>query len=419
MKIIVIGSGLMGVASAYYLSQQGHEVLVVDRQAGPALETSFGSACVLHPSQAAPWNHPGIVWQLLKWMGKEDSPFLLRAKTIPSLIRWGLAFIKQSSPAKFKANLQLNTTLANYNLECLQDLLVKQPIEYAAKRVGSLKVFETEQEMEKDVAAMQLFQELGVQCSVLNQQEIFEKEPALVEKGHRLIGGIHFPDDQAGDAQLFCSKLAELAIANQTRFEFDLQVERFNAEKNAIKSIQTSKGEYTADAFVLAAGSYSPLLARTSGLRLPIKPVKGYSITVDMEDWRSVPVMPVIDEEYHVGITPLGNKLRAAGTAEITGYDTAVQQARVDMIKQQVIARYADAKKSIDAGRVSSWAGLRPTCVDGVPILGSTAFDNLFLNTGHGHLGWSLAMASGKVVADVVSGNKSDIDLRSYNIDRF
>jgi D-amino-acid dehydrogenase len=419
MKVIIIGAGLMGVASAYYLSKQGHEVLVVDRQASPAQETSFGSACVLHPSQAAPWNHPGIAWQVLKWMGKEDSPFLLRAKAIPSLVCWGLAFIKQSSPENFKANLQLNTALANYNLECMQELLAEHPIDYAATRVGSLKVFEHEQDLEKDVAAMQLFQELGVQCSVLNQQQIFDKEPALVEKGNSLIGGIHFPEDQAGDARQFCIKLGELAMVNQAKFEFGLEVEGFNTDNKTIKSIQTSKGERTADAFVLAAGSYSPLIAGTSGLRLPVKPVKGYSITVDMKDWRSVPVMPVIDEESHVAITPLGDKLRAAGTAEITGYDTSVQQARVDMIKQQVIARYAGAENSINAGKITSWAGLRPTSVDGVPILGNTPFNNLFLNTGHGHLGWSLAMASGKLVADVVGGLKPDLDLRSYNVGRF
>ncbi|PCJ42821.1 MAG: hypothetical protein COA71_04790 [SAR86 cluster bacterium] len=419
MKIIIIGSGLMGVATAYYLSEQGHEVLVVDRQQGPALETSFANAGVLHPSQASPWNHPGIALQVLKWMGKENSPFLLRPRAIPSLLSWGISFLNHAKPNKFQANLHSNTVLANYNIQCMQDLQKQHPFDYSANSLGSMKVLGNEQDMEKELASIPLFESFGVECTVLNQAEIFKKEPALIENGENLIGGVHYPGDQAGDAYQFCIELTELAKKNNVRFEYDVTVQKLISSGHAITSIQTSNGAYTADAYVLAAGSYSPLLANSIKLKLPIKPIKGYSITLDMTGWETKPRMPVIDEEAHVAITPLGNRLRAAGTAELNGYDTEISAQRVQLILDQVISRYPAAESYSNEGDISPWTGLRPTSADGVPILGATSFKNFYLNTGHGHLGWSLAMGSGKLVADLISGQNSAINISPYSLGRF
>ncbi|MAM70274.1 MAG: amino acid oxidase [Gammaproteobacteria bacterium] len=419
MKIIIIGSGLMGIASAFYLSEQGHEITVIDRQSGPARETSFANAGVLHPSQASPWNHPGIARQILGWMGKEDSPFLLRASALPSLFGWGLSFLRHASPERFRANLQSNTVLANYNMQCLQELLSRHPISYSASSLGSLKVLDNEQDMEKQSEAVSLFTDLGVNCKILNQAEIFALEPALVENGKKLVGGIHYVDDQAGDAHEFCLQLAALAQQNQVRFEYDTRVSGFEKSGQTVTAVKTDRGDYQADAFVLAAGSYSPILARSVKLNLPIRPVKGYSITVDMSDWENPPRMPVIDETAHVAIVPLGNQLRAAGTAELTGYNTELNQRRVQMVIDQVTARYPAASESVKAGRFSSWAGLRPSTSDGVPIIGASPFNNLYLNTGQGHLGWTFALGSGKLLADLLGSKPVDIKHEPYSYARF
>jgi len=419
MKIVIIGSGLMGLASAYYLSEQGHEVRVLDRQSGPAKETSFANAGVLHPSQASPWNHPGIGREILGWMGKEDSPFLLRPSALPSLWRWGIGFLKNAKPERFHANLQANTVLANYTMQCMQDMLQKHSFDYSASKLGSLKILEDQQEMENAVESLSLFQELGVNCTVLEPADIFTKEPALLESGEKLVGGIHYPDDQGGDAYQFCQQVAELLKQNQVIFEYDTRIDAFVKSGQRIASISTSRGEYQADAFVLAAGSYSPLLVKSLKLNIPVRPVKGYSITVSMDDWTQTPRMPVIDETSHVAITPLGKQLRAAGTAELAGYDTRINQGRVKMIIDQVINRYPTAKTSIAAGKLSSWAGLRPSSVDGVPIIGGSPYGNLFINTGHGHLGWSFAMGSGKLLADLISARPTDIDPQAYRYARF
>ncbi len=419
MKIIVIGSGLMGVSTAYYLSEQGHEVIVVDRQSGPAQETSFANACVLHPSQASPWNHPGIAWQILKWMGKENSPFLLRPGALPSLLSWGLTFLNHAKPEKFQTNLRVNTALANYNIECVEELQKQHPFDYSAQHFGSMKVLEKEQDLENARDQVALFQTMGIECKVLNQAEVFNQEPALVENGSKLCGGILYPLDQTGDAYQFCLKLAELCKLKQVQFEYGSDVQEFLITNDKITGIKTSKGDYLADAFVLAAGSYSPLLAKTLKLKLPIRPIKGYSITLGMANWNLKPKMAVIDEEAHVAITPLGDRLRAAGTAELNGYNLEINAQRIRMVLQQVIARYPEAGNNVQDADINPWTGLRPTTADGVPIMGGTSIKNLYLNTGHGHLGWSLAMGSGKIVADIINGNAPDINTEPYALTRF
>jgi len=419
MKIIVIGSGLMGVATAYYLSEQGHEVIVVDRQSGPAQETSFANAGVLHPSQASPWNHPGITWQILKWMGKENSPFLLRPSALPSLLSWGLTFLNHAKPENFQANLRVNTALANYNIECVEELQKNHPFGYSAKRLGSMKVLENNQDLENAKEQIALFQAMGIECQVLNQAEVFSKEPALVENGSKLVGGIFYPKDQTGDAHQFCLKLVELIKRKQVQFIYDLNVDEFSLANNKITGIKTNKGDYSADAYVLAAGSYSPLLVKSLKLKLPIRPIKGYSITLDMDNWKLKPKMPVIDEEAHVAITPLGDRLRAAGTAELNGYNLEINAQRIRLVLQQVIARYPEAATNIEDADINPWTGLRPTTADGVPIMGETPIKNLYLNTGHGHLGWSLAMGSGKIVTDIITDSVPDINAEPYALARF
>lgn len=419
MKIIVIGAGLMGLSSALYLSRQGHEVIVIDRQSGPAEETSYANAGLLHPSQAGPWNHPGIALQIIKWMGKEDSPFLLRPAAIPSLLGWGFRFMRHASPDRFRANLKANTRLANYTMQCLHEFTEEHGFDYGASALGSMKIFENKQDLEKELALIPVYESLGVVCEALKQDAILDIEPALLAGGANLIGGIRYPGDEAGDAYRFCQQLNKLTRNNNVRFEYGLSVQKILRSAMKITGIETSRGLYTGDAYVLAAGSYSPRLAAGLGLNIPVRPVKGYSVTLDMQRWETRPRMPVIDEQGHVAITPLGERLRAAGTAELNGYDTRINRARIQLILDRIITRYPFTKVHINADQINAWTGLRPTSADGVPIIGESAINNLFLNTGHGHLGWSLCMGSGKLLADLISGQKTGISLSPYALARF
>lgn len=420
MKIIVVGSGLMGLASAYYLSEHGHDVTVIERQQGPALETSFANAGVIHSSQAGPWNSPGITMQVLKWMGKENSPFLLRPSALTSLMGWGLSFIRYSRPHNFQQNLKKNANLANYNIQCMREFVEQHSFDYCAKKSGFMKVIEKEEGMKKALASLQLYESNGVKCEVLNQAEIFKKEPALIANGNKLIGGIYYPDDQSGDAYQFCVHLAGLLQKNNVSFEYGLTVNKLLTSNKTITALETNKGEISADAYVLAAGSFSPLLAKKLGLKIPIRPVKGYSITLDMADWETKPELPIVDDEASVALTPLGKQLRAAGTAELIGYNNEINKHRIQLVLDQVINRYPDAYQNMDHNKINPWCGFRPVTADGVPVLGDApGYNNLYLNTGHGHLGWTLAMGSGKLLADKISGHSPAINIQPYALTRF
>ena len=419
MKIIIIGAGLLGSSSAYFLSKLGHEVVVLERQSGPGIETSFANAGMLTPSQAAPWNQPGLLRNLLRWVGREDSPILVRSGAVFSLLGWGSRFILNSSLARFRQNLQKNAGLARYSLGILQAFRERHAVHYDATTRGTLKFFVSRRDFDHEAGFNDLYREAGIDFRLLDSKTVLQVEPALADISPRIVAAIHYPHDESGDAHLFCNALAEQAVNAGARFRYGVNIRGFVRSGQRISAVVTEQGEQQAEAYVLAAGSYSPLLSASVGLRLPIRPVKGYSLTFNLDGWDKGPTMPLVDESAHTAITPLGSRLRVAGTAEFNGYNTELAPGRIENMARILRATCPGFIPHMDLEAAIPWAGLRPYSCDGVPLLGPTPLANLYLNTGHGHLGWSMSMGSGKLVADFINGTGTDINLSPYQLARF
>jgi len=420
MHVLVVGSGLMGTATAWFLRRYGAGVTVVDRAEAAAMETSFANAGMLTPSMADPWNAPGVVWKLLRWLGREDAPLLLRPSEIPRLAPWGMRFIWNSRRRSFERNMLRNLALASHSLRVLQDLRGELELEYDQRTVGTLKVFREQRAMDAARITADQLAAHGVVHKPLDRDGVVALEPSLAPVAEKLAGGIHHPDDESGDAHLFCRALADAARAAGVAFRFGVTVAGFRPDKDRIRSALTSSGELDADAFVVAAGSYTPRLLSGLGIRLPVRPVKGYSITVPCGDWERAPTRPVTDDTLHAAVTPLGDRIRVAGTAEFAGLDTTVGEARIGNLKRLLLEIYPDFAAGLkDETDIQPWSGLRPMSADGVPILGATPIDNLFVNTGHGHLGWTMAAGSGKAVAAIITDGDVELPFADYRLSRF
>lgn len=418
MRIAVIGAGLLGVTTAWFLAESGNEVVVIDREQGPGLQSSFANGGMLTPSQAAPWNTPGIALQILKWMGREDSPFLLKPAQLLSLLGWGTAFLRHSQPARFRLNQRKNIELAQYSMDVLRQTMQQQQIHYCRSTRGTMKIYRTDAALDESVTILRNYGMEQIHYQVLDQQSIVTLEPALTAVRHNLAGGIYFPDDEAGDCYQFCQQLALAGSKLGIGFLYNTTVAGLDRSGNRINTLKTSAGNIDADLYILAAGSDSPKLAQSVGLHLPIYPVKGYSVTVETGSNSAViPTLPVIDELRHVAVTPLGNRLRISGKAELAGYDTTVDESRIKLLLKFFGQIYPDLKFAPSA--MQKWACLRPYSSDGVPILGTCQIDNLLLNTGHGHLGWTLAAGSARLLADLVARGKTALDLSPYLLSRF
>ena len=419
MKITVIGSGLIGISTAYFLSEQGMQVTVVDRQVGAGMETSFANGALLTPSMSDPWNAPGVMAKLVQWLGKDDAPMLLRLKALPTLMGWGLKFLHHSEPQRFTANLKKNAALASYSLSVMQGLQRQTGIDYSQSNTGIIKIFRDSKSLQPTVDLAKQLSPYGIEHRVLDQAGVIQQEPALAAIGEQVAGGIYYPNDESGDAYQYCQQLHRLCEARGVIFRFGETVQTFKGSSDQVKTVITDKGQWDTDALVIAAGSYSPALVRSLGIKLPVKPVKGYSLTVPAGDWLERPTIPVIDDQLHAAVVPVANNIRVAGTAEFTGFDTRIDQGRIDNLLGLLESVYPVFTKTLDLKTLTPWAGLRPVSADGVPIIGKTAVDNVYLNTGHGHLGWTMAAGSGKALADLISGRKAGFDIRDYGFYRF
>jgi D-amino-acid dehydrogenase len=419
MKIVVVGSGLLGTSTAYFLTNDAHQVTVLDRAAGPGMETSFANGGMLTPSQADPWNAPGVLWKALRWLGREDAPLLLRPRALPSLGLWGLSFLRNSAPRRHLRNALRNARLAEYSLAVLRKLRGEMPMRYDQSCRGTLKVFRDQASMDRNATLAKALSREGVQYRTLDRAGVVEVEPALAAIRSSIVGGIHYPDDESGDAHQFCAALCEAAQRNGAEFLFGTAVTGLQRSGRRITAVETQAGPLRADAFVVAAGSFSPLLLRPLGMRLPVEPVKGYSVTLPRDGWDEAPTVPVVDDALHAAVTPLGDRLRVAGTAELAGYDDTLRQGRIRNLLGLMKRIYPRYPVSLAESEAQPWVGFRPMTPDGGPVLGPSPWENLFLNTGHGHLGWSMAAGSGKAVADLISGRVPEIDLSEYRFDRF
>lgn len=408
MKVLVIGAGVVGLTTAWYLMKHGHEVTVIERRSGPAMETSFGNAGGVCPGFAGPWAAPGMPFKALKWMFKENAPLKFRPRLDPRQWSWMIRFLANCTAPRFAENKARMQRMAHYSKACLVALREETGIAYDDAAKGVLQIFATQEEMAGGVRAAAVLERLGVSHRLVERDGIAEIEPALVAGGAPIAGGLHLPDDETGDCRLFCTRLAELLAERGCTFFYDTSVLRLVRSRGSIERVVTTEGEMQADAYVVACGPFAPALLRTAGIPLPVYPVKGYSITCEITTAERAPRSSVMDEHSKVMITRLGNRLRAAGMAEIVGFDSSLRRGAIAGIRNRVQALFPDAG---DYNGASVWCGFRPMTPDGPARVGSTRLDNLFLNAGHGSNGWTQACGSSNILASIISGDQHPVEI--------
>ncbi|MCR4300871.1 MAG: D-amino acid dehydrogenase [Sulfuricaulis sp.] len=416
MKVLVLGGGVIGVTSAWYLRQAGHDVTVVDRRPAPGLETSHANGGQVSWGAGTPWAAPGIPLKALTWILRRHSPLVLRPRLDPAMWSWILKMLANCTSARYAVNKERMVRLSRYSHECLVALRQETGIRYDERLTGVLEVFRTEREFDEAGKDAAMLREWDIDCRLLDSAGCLAQEPALRASRKKIVGGLHFPRDESGDCFQFTQSLANLAISKGVTFSLNTRLERLESHGDRLTRVITDKGELTADAYVLSCGSYTPLLLRPLGLRLPIYPVKGYSATVPIADSTMAPNGSVTDATYKVVITRLGDRLRGAGTAELAGYDLSLRTSRLATISHVLGDLFPGAGNPAEA---QYWCGLRPMTPDNPPILGPTSYKNLYLNTGHGTLGWTMACGSGKILADIISDRGVDIDLEGLTLSRF
>ena len=416
MKVLVLGSGVVGVSSAYYLAKAGHEVVVVDRQKAPGLETSFANAGQVSPGYSAPWAAPGIPTKALKWMMMRHRPLVLWPRLDTRLYGWLAQMLANCTEDAYRRNKGRMVRLAEYSRDVLRDLRIETGIAYDDRQRGTLQLFRTQKQLDHVTDDTAVLDEYGVPYAVLDPAGCIAAEPALALVRERFVGGLQLPGDETGDAFLFTQRLAAIAAGMGAVFRQGVTIERLVTEGNAVVGVATSAGMLTADAYVVAMGSFSPFLVRPLGLDLPVYPVKGYSLTLPIADEAAAPVSTVMDETFKVAITRFQDRIRVGGTAELAGFSTTLRPPRRATLARSVTDMFP---RGGDLSQAKFWTGLRPMTPDGTPIVGATRWANLFTNTGHGTLGWTMACGSGRVLADVLSGRAPEIAAEDLAVGRY
>ncbi len=413
MRIAVLGAGLLGVSSAWHLAEDGHEVTVVDREPGAALQTSFANGGQISTSHAEPWANPRVPLQVLKWLGREDSPLLWRLRADPAQWAWGLRFLVECAPARTRANIVAILRLALYSRERLRALRAQLGLEYDQLTRGILHFYTDADEYEHALPQAALMREFGCERVPKSGAECLEIEPALRDSTVPIVGGTYTAGDESGDAHKFTLELARRCAERGVAFRYDAAIEALREEGGRVAGVLLADGSVlTADAYVVALGSHSPLLTRPLGIDLPVYPAKGYSVTIPLEAGEG-PAVSLTDDGHKIVFSRLGQRLRVAGTAEFAGYDRSINATRCASIVRRVAAIFPH---TAGRGGIEYWAGLRPATPGNVPLVGRTRLENLFVNTGHGTLGWTMACGSGKLLADLVAGRAPDIDPAPYRV---
>jgi D-amino-acid dehydrogenase len=416
MKVLVLGSGVIGVASAYYLARAGHEVEVVDRQAGPALETSFANAGEVSPGYSAPWAGPGVPVKAIKWMLMTHSPLVIWPLLDPAMWRWGAAMLANCTERAYAVNKSRMVPIAEYSRDCLKTLRAETGIVYDDRAQGTLQLFRTQKQLDGIGGDVSVLRQYGVPFEVLDRAGFVAAEPALALTQHKFVGALRLPGDETGDCFKFSSRLAEMAAELGVRFRWNTPIEGLERSADRITGVRTAGGLLQADRYLMALGSYSPLLLKPLGLSIPVYPVKGYSITVPITDPAHAPESTIMDETHKVAVTRLGDRIRVGGTAELAGYSLALREPRRATLNHVVSDLFP---KGGDVSKATFWCGLRPMTPDGTPIVGPTPVANLLLATGHGTLGWTMAAGTGRVIADLVSGRQPEIDVAPLAMARY
>jgi D-amino-acid dehydrogenase len=416
VKVLILGSGVIGVTSAWYLARAGHEVTVIDRQPGPALETSFANAGEVSPGYASPWAGPGVPVKAIKWLLMKHGPLVIRPNPDPVMWWWLLKMLRNCTAARYAVNKSRMIPLAEYSRDCLRALRAEIGIRYDERSQGTLQLFRKQQQLDHTGDDIAVLEHYGVPYELLDRDGCIRAEPALAQVRDKFVGGLRLPQDETGDCQMFTAALAEQAAKLGVQFRYNVGIDRIAVDGSRVTGIATNDGVMEADAYVVALGSWSQQLLRALGIAIPVYAVKGYSITVDVADEAGAPVSTVMDESYKVAITRLGNRIRVGGTAEVSGYSSALHPARRATLDHSLTDLFPRGGDLTDA---QFWCGLRPMTPDGPPIIGATRYPNLHLNTGHGTLGWTMACGSGRVLADMLSGRKPDIDTRELSMSRY
>ena len=416
MKVLVLGSGVIGTTIAYYLARAGHEVTVIERQPGPALETSFANAGEVSPGYSAPWAGPGVPVKAVKWMLMQHSPLVVWPLLDLAMWRWGLAMLANCTAKAYALNKSRMVPIAEYSRDCLKALRTETGIAYDDRAQGTLQLFRTQKQLDGIGGDVEVLRQYGVPFEVLDREGVCRVEPALKLTQHKFVGALRLPGDETGDCFKFTNRLAEMARELGATFRFGTGIERLAAEGGRLSGVHTSAGVLQAECYVLALGSHSPLMLKPLGLRIPVYPVKGYSITVPITDATGAPESTVMDEAHKVAVTRLGDRIRVGGTAELAGYSLALREARRGTLEHVVTDLFP---KGGDVAKASFWCGLRPMTPDGTPIIGATPMPNLLLAAGHGTLGWTMAAGTGRVIADLVSGREPEIDVSGLAMSRY
>ncbi|MGE8162362.1 D-amino acid dehydrogenase [Paraburkholderia sp. NPDC080076] len=415
MRVVVLGSGVVGVTSAYYLARAGHEVTVIDREAGPALETSFANAGQISPGYASPWAAPGVPLKAVKWMFQKHAPLAIRLDGTQFQLQWMWQMLQNCTSSRYAVNKGRMVRLAEYSRDCLQALRAETGIQYEGRAGGTLQVFRTQQQFDGAAKDIAVLQEANVPYELLSPAELARAEPALAAVSHKLTGGLRLPGDETGDCQMFTTRLAALAEELGVKFRYNTPIDALAMAGGRIAGVKCGEELVRADSFVVALGSYSTHFL--SGLvKIPVYPLKGYSITAPIVNEASAPVSTVLDETYKIAITRFDDRIRVGGMAEIVGFDKSLRQARRETLELCVNDLFPGGG---DTSKASFWTGLRPMTPDGTPIVGRTPVPNLFLNTGHGTLGWTMSCGSGQLLADVMSGKQPAIKADDLSVHRY
>ena len=417
MKVVVLGGGVIGVCAAYHLARAGAEVVVVERRGGPALETSFANAGQVSPGYSTPWAAPGIPLKALKWMLQRHAPLRIRPDGTWAQLRWLARMLAQCTPENYAVNKQRMMRLAEYSRDVLRALRDEAQLSYEQRSQGTLQLFRSAAQFDAAARDVAVLRELGVPFELLGRDELAAAEPALARVKQRLSGGLRLPNDETGDCYLFTRQLARAAEAMGVQFRFDTAVDALETNNGGFVAAHLSNGErLTAHRCVVALGCHTPALLRPLGIDLPVYPVKGYSLTLALRDEACAPVSTVLDETYKVAVTRFDRRIRVGGMAEIAGHDLALRPGRRKTL-QKVVDDLFPGACSLAQGEF--WTGLRPMTPDSTPVVGATPVRRLFINTGHGTLGWTMAAGSGRLIADLVTGRTPDIDPEGLGIDRY
>jgi len=417
MKTIVLGAGVIGTTTAYYLAKAGHEVHVIDRQGEAAMETSFANGSVLHTSEAEPWSRPGMPRAVLGWLGKDDAPMLLRLRALPRMWRWGIDFVRHCTVERYRQAVGVNLRLAHHTLEAMQEIRTHTGVEYDYAQRGTLKIYTRQEALDKNAAESALQAPLGLTYEIADAARCVAIEPALAPIRDTLVGGIHAPRDEQGDCHRFTVGLRRFCESQLgVKFHFDTRIERIVRSGDRVEGVETQRGRFVGDRYVVALASNStPMLAPLS-IHVSIYPAKGITITVPDSAWPRGPKVPVLDDTRLFGLSHIGENYRVSGSVEFNGWDGTPYPARVKAMIANVLGVFPDFARCYDERTAKVWAGLRPMPSSGSPYIGATPLNNLYLNCGHGHLGWTLACGSSHLLADLISGRAPAMDMTGLTL---